>query len=57
MSRDNFLIITSSILLIIAIITWQELFLWVPFLSVIGYMSPNDYEQKSKQLTVSTFRG
>lgn len=25
--------------------------------SAIGYMSPNDYEQKSKQLTVSTFRG
>ena len=25
--------------------------------SAIGYMSPNDYEQKNKQLTVSTFRG
>jgi len=25
--------------------------------SAIGYMSPNDYEQQNKQLTVSTFRG
>ena len=28
MSRDNYLLITSSILLIIAIITWQELFVF-----------------------------
>ena len=25
--------------------------------SAIGYMSPNDYERKHLQLTVSTFRG